>query len=75
MNIPNNIEQLIAKRQKLAKQLISVDFTLCNWMEQKGIDMCECSDFTRAGCMIYFEPDAAARNIRETISNHTERKR
>lgn len=74
MQIPNKIEQLINKRQKLAEQLNSADVALSNWMEKQGIDMGECSDFTRTGCMIYCEPDAAAKNVRDAITNHTERK-
>lgn len=69
MNIPKKIEHLIDRRQRLAEQLNSADVELSKWMEQHGIDMSECSDFTRTGCMIYCEPDAAARNVRETIQN------
>lgn len=70
MKIPKRIEKLIDKRQDLAERLNSADAELCNWMERKGMNLLEMTDFTRTGCMIYCEPDTAAMLTRDAIKNH-----
>lgn len=70
MKIPANVEKMIDKREKLAEQLNNVDVELSQWMEDKGMDLLEMTDFTRSGCMIYCEPGAAANCVREAINNH-----
>lgn len=65
MKIPKYIDKLIDRRKKLALQLMSVATELDERLDKNGID-CD-GDYTRTGCMIYCEPYAAARCVREDI--------
>ena len=70
MEIPKRINYLIDQREKLAKKLNHTDCELSEWMEKQGMNLFEMSDFTRNGCMIYCEPNAAARSVKEEIEKY-----
>lgn len=67
MEIPKYIDNLIRVRQVLAERLERVSTKLDDWLDKNNIE-CD-GDYTRTGCMIYCEPDAAARCVREDILN------
>lgn len=69
MKIPKYVDKLIERRMKLAYELMDVSSQLDTWLENTGFDLSELSDYTRTGCMIYCEPDAAASNLRQDILN------
>ena len=70
MKIPKSIDKLIDRRERLAEELNEADIKLCDWMESKGMNLCEMGDFTRTGCMVYCEPATAARCVRESIEEY-----
>lgn len=65
MKIPKYINRLLERRTKLAEQLNSVSIELDEWLEKNGI--LTGNDYTRTGCMIYCEPCAAERCVRDDI--------
>lgn len=65
MKIPKYIEQLIQRREKLGWDLIKVSSDLDKWLEKYNIQTG--TDYTSSGCMIYCEPSAAAKLVREDI--------
>lgn len=67
MKIPKYIDKLIERRMKLAYELMDVSSQLDSWLENNDFDLFELSEYTRTGCMIYCEPDAAASNLRQDI--------
>lgn len=69
MKIPKYIDKLIDRRMKLAFELMDVSSQLDNWLEKNGFDLSEMNSYTITGCMIYCEPDVAARNVRQDILN------
>jgi hypothetical protein len=73
MKIPKYIDKLINQRQKIAEQLMTADCQLCDWMEEKGMDLSELSDCVATGCMMYCEPENAARIVRNAIIEYEER--
>lgn len=70
MEIPKYVEKMIDKREILAEQLNRADIELSDWMESKGMNLFEMTDFVRSGCMIYCEPPVAADCVREAIESH-----
>lgn len=67
MKIPKYVERLIQRRERLAWELIKVGSDLDEWLEKNNIST-ETS-YTNTGVMIYCEPEAAARLVREDIIN------
>ena len=67
MKIPKYIERLIERRERLAWELISVGAKLDEWLEKNDIQTGD--EYTTTGCMIYCEPGAAARLLKEDILN------
>lgn len=69
MEIPNKIQKLIEKREKLALELMEVSSKLDSWLEENGADLTD-SDLTSStltGCMIYCEPGSARINVEDYI--------
>lgn len=69
MKIPKYVERLIERREQLAWELISVGAKLDEWLEKNDIPTGTDYTTTTTGCMIYCEPGAAARLLREDILN------
>ena len=67
MKIPKYVERLIQRRERLAWELMSVSSDLDEWLEKNNIPTG--TAYTLSGCMIYCEPGAAARLVREDILN------
>lgn len=67
MRIPKYVERLIQRREELAWELIKVGCDLDEWLEKNHISTG--TDYTATGCMIYCEPNIAARLVREDILN------
>lgn len=67
MKIPKYVDNLIERRMKLALELMDVSTQLEDWLEKKGFDLSEMSDYTTTGCMIYCEPYDAAELLRQDI--------
>lgn len=65
MKIPKYVDGLLKRRTRLAEQLASVGSDLDDWLEKNGIPVG--NDYTLTGCMIYCEPEAAERCVREDI--------
>lgn len=69
MKIPQKIEKLLERRERLAYQLMDACSKLDAWLEENGAnfadeDLC---DSTITGCMIYCEPDNAKTNVMDYI--------
>ena len=65
MIIPKKIENLIARRERLAEQLNSVCYELDNWLDSHEV---VAEDFdTRGGVEIYVNPYASGSRIRKAI--------
>lgn len=69
MKIPQKIEKLLEKREKLAYQLLAAESELTDWLSEKGADFGnpDICDSVISGCMIYAEPTVAKNNVREYI--------
>ena len=67
MKIPKYVERLIERRERLAWKLIKVGTELDEQLEKNDIPIGD--EYTTTGCMIYCEPGAAARLLREDILN------
>lgn len=67
MRIPKYVERLIQRRERLAWELIKVGSDLDEWLEKNNISTE--TAYTNTGCMIYCEPEAAARLVSEDILN------
>lgn len=65
MKIPKYIDRLLERRTRLAEQLTEVSSKLDDWLEKNGMPLG--NDYTLTGCMIYCEPAAAERCVREDI--------
>lgn len=63
MKIPKYVQNLIIRRERLAKKLMIVSVELDEWLEKQGIPLC--ADYTVTGCMIYCEPETARECIEE----------
>ena len=69
MEIPNKIQKLIEKRERLALELMEVSTKVDSWLEANGADLTD-SDLTSStltGCMIYCEPGSARINVEDYI--------
>lgn len=71
MEIPNKIQKLINKRERLAMDLIDACARLDSWLEKNGADLTDpdITDSTISGCMIYCEPANAKSNVEDYIKN------
>ena len=67
MRIPKYVERLIQRREQLAWELMKVSSDLDEWLERNNISIG--TDYTSTGCMIYCEPEIAAKLVREDILN------
>ena len=69
MKIPQRIEKLLERREKLAFHLQDVEVQLTDWLTEKGADFLntDICDSTISGCMIYVEPTTAKQNVRQYI--------
>lgn len=65
MRIPENIEELIDERERLAACLNSADYKLSEWLEKNNIDAD--MDDIHGGCEMYVNPGASANRIRQAI--------
>jgi len=67
MKIPKKVERLIARRAKLAADLMCADDKLVSWLETKDlIDKVEEYDIL-TGCEMYVNPYDSADRIRKVI--------
>lgn len=71
MKIPQKIQTLLNKRERLAMDLMSVANELDTWLINNGADLTDTDlvDSTLTGCMIYCEPGSARINVEEYIKN------
>lgn len=67
MKIPKYVQNLIIRRERLAKELMNVSSELDGWLEKQGIPLD--ADYTITGCMIYCEPETARKCVEEDILN------
>lgn len=71
MKIPQKVQRLLNRRERLAMDLMDVTCKLDNWLEEKGADLTDpdITDSTLTGCMIYAEPGSARINVEDYIKN------
>lgn len=71
MEIPEKIQKLLDRRERLAMDLMHVTSELDSWLEKKGADFTDSNlkDSTLTGCMIYAEPWTARTNVEDYIKN------
>lgn len=69
MKIPQKIQTLLDRRERLAYQLSEACYELDTWLEENGADLTDADlcDSTITGCMIYCEPDNAKTNVMNYI--------
>lgn len=69
MKIPQKIQTLLDRRERLAYQLSQTCYELDTWLEKNGADLTDADlcDSTITGCMIYCEPDNAKINVMNYI--------
>lgn len=71
MLIPKKIEKMLAKREKLAIELMTIERELDDWLEKKGADLND-PDLTEGvitSCLIYAEPWVAKQIVESYIEN------
>ncbi len=71
MKMTKKIDRLLKRRTRLAGELSKVSSEIDDWLESRGLDLNspKLSDAVCSGCMIYTEPEAAERTIREVIES------
>lgn len=69
MKIPQKIEKLLERREKLAFDLLDAESQLSDWLTKKGANFSDpdIRDSTLSGCMIFIEPTTAKQNVRQYI--------
>lgn len=71
MEIPQKVQKLLDRRERLALELMEVATKVDSWLEANGADLTDCdlTDSTLTGCMIYCEPGNARINVEDYIKN------
>lgn len=69
MKIPQKIQTLLDRRERLAYQLMETCSELDTWLEENGANLqdSDLRDCTITGCMIYCEPDNAKQLLWNTL--------
>lgn len=72
MEIPKTTATLIDRRERLANQLLEVNYQIDDWLEKHGADFTDpdLSDGVSSSAMIYFEPE----NAKKLVINYIEQK-
>ena len=69
MEIPQKVQKLLDRRERLALELMEVSAKVDSWLEANGADLTD-TDLTAStltGCMIYCEPGSARINVEDYI--------
>ena len=71
MKIPQKIQKLLDRRERLAMELMDACATLDSWLEKNGADLTDPDivDSTISGSMIYCEPSNAKSNVENYIKS------
>lgn len=71
MKIPQKIQKLLDRRERLAMELMTACETLDSWLEENGADLTDpdVANSTLSGCMIYCEPSNAKSNVENYIKS------
>lgn len=66
MKCPKHIDNLIDRRARLARELLTTDYILSDWIDKKGIEVGP-EDYS-SGYEVYCNPEDCAERIRQAIA-------